>query len=327
MPIYVYWGEDEFAIALAVRELRDRSLDPSWSSFNYTDILADSPDAVIDALNQAMTPPFGAGKRLVWLINSSLLQQASVELVEQLERTLPVLLDSSILLLTLRGKPDKRLKSTKLFQKYGELQEFSPIPPWDSARLLQQAKQMAQSKGVKLTHRATEVLSESVGNDTRRLVQELEKLSLYYPDEEVLNDEVVERLVVSNTQTSFKLAEAIARGDIDQSLSLVEGLLLGNEPALKISATLVSQFRTWLWVKLMVGSGESDNRTIAKAAGVSNPKRVYILQKQVRSLRASALQQTLSHLLELEWSLKQGHNERETLQMHAIAMCQLYQRS
>jgi DNA polymerase-3 subunit delta len=74
MPIYVYWGEDDFAMEKAVVILRDRILDPLWTSFNYTSFPADQPDAIIQALNQSMTPPFGAGGRFVWLINTTLCQ-------------------------------------------------------------------------------------------------------------------------------------------------------------------------------------------------------------------------------------------------------------
>ncbi|MFN9614929.1 MAG: DNA polymerase III subunit delta, partial [Dolichospermum sp.] len=36
MPIYVYWGEDDFAMEKAIVTLRERVLDPLWASFNYT---------------------------------------------------------------------------------------------------------------------------------------------------------------------------------------------------------------------------------------------------------------------------------------------------
>lgn len=327
MPIYVYWGDDEFAIEQAVKQLRDRLLDLSWMSFNYTEVLSDQPGSVIEALNQAMTPPFGSGNRLVWLVNTSLFQQTSGSLLAELERTLPVLLASSVLLLTVTGKPDQRLKVTKLLQKYAEFREFALIPPWKTDELLQRVQEMASQEGVKLTQGGAEVLSQSVGNDTRRLVNELQKLALYHAEGGVLNDRDVERLVVSNTQTSLELAQAIAKGEVDRSLSLIEGLLQRNEPALKIVATLVGQFRTGLWVKLMVESGERDDRQIAQAAEVNNPKRVYFLKQQVRSLSLSSLQQTLPLLLSLEWGLKQGKPEREILQTYIIQMCQLYRKS
>ncbi len=181
MPIYYYWGDDEFAIASTVTKLRDRTVDPNWASFNFTQHL-DTPDAAIEALNQAMTPPFGNGSRLVWLVNTTIGQQCPEELLIDLKRTLPVIPNSSILLLTSRNKPDGRLKSTALWKEYAEIKEFSLIPPWETKQLVQQVENIAHEVGVKLTYSSTTLIAQSVGNNTRQLYNELTKLRLYAGD-------------------------------------------------------------------------------------------------------------------------------------------------
>lgn len=328
MPIYLYWGEDDFAIAKAVTSLRDRTLDPDWSSFNFDKISTEQPNAILQALTQALTPPFGMGQRLVWLENTNIGQQCSEAILTELERTLPAIPETSVLLLTARNKPDGRLKSTKLLQKYAEIKEFSPIPPWKTDQLIQQVRQAAQSVGVALAPPSIELLAESVGNNSRQLYSELEKLRLYAGDRsQPLAAEVVASLVVANTQNSLQLAAAIRQGQVAEALELVAALLSLNEAALRVVATLIGQFRTWLWVKLMQEAGERDERAIAQAAEVSNPKRIYFLLQEVRGLSSQQLQQTLPLLLELEMSLKQGAEELSTLQTKVIELCQIYQRS
>lgn len=328
MPIYIYWGEDDFAIAQAAHHLRDRTLNPDWASFNYDKISADQPQAILQALNQAMTPPFGMGQRLVWLVNTTLGQQCSEELLQELERTLPAVPDTTVLLLTARNKPDGRLKSTKLLQQYAEIKEFSPIPPWKTEQLVQQVRQMAQAVGVKLTSGSIDLLAESVGNQSRQLYSELEKLKLYAGERsQPLSETEVTTLVTATTQNSLQLAAALRQGQVAIALELVSDLLSLNEPALRIVATLIGQFRTWLWVKLMQEAGERDERVIAQAAEVNNPKRIYFLQQEVRSLSSSSLLQTLPLLLELEVALKQGAEELSTLQTKIVEICQLYQRN
>jgi DNA polymerase-3 subunit delta len=327
MPIYLYWGEDDFAIAKAVTTLRDRTLDPDWTSFNFDKIAADQTNSVLQGLTQAMTPPFGIGKRLVWLENTTLGQQCPEAVLVELERTLPAMPEASVLLLTARNKPDGRLKSTKLLQKYAEIKEFSPIPPWKTDQLMQQVRQVAQTVGVTLAPSSVELLAESVGNNSRQLYSELEKLRLYAGDRhQPLEADVVASLVVANTQNSLQLAAAIRQGRVAEALELVAGLLSLNEPALRVVATLIGQFRTWLWVKLMQETGERDERAIAQAAEVSNPKRIYFLQQEVRGLSSQQLQQTLPLLLELEVNLKQGAEELSTLQTKVVELCQIYQR-
>jgi DNA polymerase III subunit delta len=328
MSVYLFWGDDDFALNRAVMELRDRTLDPNWSSFNYDKLPPEQPDAIVQALNLAMTPPFGAGQRLVWLTETTLCQRCSDDLLSELERSLPALPDTTVLLLTTASKPDGRIKSTKLFQKHAEIREFATIPPWKTDLLVQQVRRAAQEVGVKLTNGAIQLLAESVGNNSRQLFMELEKLRLYGADsQQPIGETAVTTLVTASTQNSLQLAAAIRQGDASRSLTLITDLVRQNEAPLRIVATLVGQFRTWLWVKLMLEAGERDEREIARAAEVSNPKRIYFLQQEVKPLALSSLQQTLPILLELEYGLKTGAEPTALLQTKAIELCQLYRKS
>jgi len=326
MPIYLYWGEDDFAIQKAIARLRDRILDPQWVSFNYTQYPPNQPDAIVEGLNQVMTPPFGAGSRLVWLVDTPLCQQCSEDLLSQLKRTFPVIPEASVLLLTCRTKPDGRLKSTQLLQKFAAIREFSLIPPWKTEQLVQQVQQAAQELGVKLTQKSVDLLAESVGNNTRQLYSELEKLQLYAgAANKPLDVDTVAALVRASTQNSLQLAAAIRTGNATKALELVIELINHNEPALKIVATLIGQFRTWLWVKLMMETKQRDEKAIAQAAEVGNPKRVYFLQQEVKTLSVQQLVSTLPLLLELEVSLKQGAEEMLALQTKVMELCQIFQ--
>ena len=324
MPIYLYWGEDDFAIAQAATALHRRLLDPVWSSFNYDKISGDQPDGIRQGLNQAMTPPFGAENRLVWLADTSLCQRCPEALLSELERTLPELPESTTLLLTTTSKPDSRLKATKLLQKHATIQEFALIPTWKTDLLIKQVKQAAQESGVKLTAHGVELLADLVGNDTRQLHNELEKLRLYTGDaKQPLDEAAIATLVTASSQSTIQLAAAIRQGLTAQALDLIADLLLQNEPALRIVSSLVTQFRIWVWIKVMREAGERSEQTIAQAAELRNPKRLYFLQKEVESLSAYTLLQTLPLLLELEASLKRGADEKLTLQTKIIELCEV----
>ena len=323
MPIHFFWGEDEFRLEKAAKTLRAKTLDPDWASFNYDRISPELTDGPMQALNQAMTPPFGMGKRLIWLADTTLGQRCSEAVLAELARTLPIMPETSVLLLTSPNKPDGRLKSTKLLKQYAEMREFATIAPWQHDQLLGQVKRVAQEMNLRLQPQAAELLVEAVGADTRRLYNEIEKLSLYWSKggqikPEPLPPEVVTQLVAVSTQTSFQLSEALITGKVDQALSLATDLLANNEPVLRVVATLVGQFRRWLWVSLLMAEGERDARAIAKAAEINNPKRVFILQKQVRGCSPAQLQRSLALLLDLEFQLKRGAPDEITLQTKMI---------
>lgn len=326
MAVYFFWGEDDFAMNQAIAQLRDRAIDPAWASFNYDKITEDAPEGATTALNQAMTLPFGTGKRFIWLANTSLGQRCSENILKEFERTLPKLPDTSLFLMSSRQKPDGRSKFTKLLQKHGEVREFGTIPPWKTDLIIKRVETAIKEQGLSLTTEATHLLAEAVGNQTRQLMLELEKLSLYWATrQDPIDAETVSLLVTVSTQSSLKLAAALRSGNTEQSLRLLSDLLNRNEPPLRIVSTLVGQFRTWLWVKVMVESGERNPQTIAKAAEIGNPKRIYFLQKEVARLQLSSLQTTLVHLLELEAGLKTGQDETALLQTKVIEISQTFQ--
>ncbi|MBD1876615.1 DNA polymerase III subunit delta [Nodosilinea sp. FACHB-131] len=323
MPAYYFWGDDDFALQKAVQTLRQRTLNEAWASFNYDVVPAEVANGPSQALNQAMTPPFGEGQRLVWLTNTNLGQRCSDAILAEFERTLPQLPDTSVLLLTSTAKPDGRAKFTKLFKTWGEVREFATIPPWKTDQIRQQVAAVAQERGMSLESGTLDLLTEAVGNDTRQLHLELEKLALYWgANPQPIPPAVAAELVTVSTQTSLKLAQVIKQGDTSTALGLVNDLLDRNEPALRIVATLVSQFRLWLWLKALVGV--ASDAEVAAAAEIANPKRIYFLKQEVRSLSLTQLQRSLPLLLELESDLKQGRDERATLHTKVIELCRLF---
>lgn len=326
MPIYVYWGEDDFAMEKAIVILRERVLDPLWASFNYTSFPPEQTDSIVQALNQVMTPPFGAGGRFVWLMNTTISQNCPDHILAELQRTVKVIPPDSTLLLTSRNKPDERLKSTKLLKQFATFCEFPLIPPWKTELLVQSVQQAAQTLGLKLNPLVVELLAESVGNDTRLLYNELEKLRLYTQNSrKPLDVNIVSELVRNTTQNTLQLATAIRTGDTPKALGILNDLSNSAEPGLRIVATLIGQFRTWLLVKMMMETGERNPQAIAQFAEITNHKRIYFIQQEVKSLPLKQLILALPVLLELEVSLKQGASETSTLQTKVIEMCQICQ--
>jgi DNA polymerase-3 subunit delta len=227
--------------------------------------------------------------------------------------------------LTSASKPDGRSKFYKLFKQYGEIREFSSIPPWKTDLLQQRVEAVARAKAIALAPQTVELLVEAVGNDTRQLHLELEKLALYWNEpQRPIPADVAAALVTVSTQTSLQLAAAIKQGDVSHALSLTADLLNRNEPALRMVATLVSQFRLWLWLKVMEAEGIRNEAEIAAAAEIANPKRIYFLRQEIRTITLEQLQRSLPLLLELESELKLGRDEPATLHTKVIELCRVF---
>ncbi len=325
MPIYFFWGEDDFTLELEVKQLKSAIIDPNWQDFDFREISGEDSQAHFLALAEVMTPPFGNGGKLVLVKGSNLVQQCPETLLEELKRVLPAIGKNSHLLLTSNKKPDSRLKSTKLLQKIAQFKEFSLLSAWKTEEIAVEIKRIASVKNISLTPDAMELLVESIGNDSRAIWNTLEKISLYqlsFPGP--LSASTITPLVNNSSQNSLQLSTAMLNGETSQALALVEDLLNQNEAPLRIVATLIGQFRTWAWIKLQLEAGEKDEAKIASSAALNNPKRLYFLKKELQTVPGRNLTCALSHLLELEYALKRGGEPLKTLQTKVIEICGIF---
>jgi DNA polymerase-3 subunit delta len=324
MPIHLLWGDDEAARNRAVEALISERTDPAWQSINLSRLDGGDPAQAAQALSEARTPPFGGGDRVVVVQRSPFCNQCPAELAEQLEAALELIPEACHLLLVSAGKPDARLRTTKALQKLvkagGAFERSFQLPAvWDGAGQVDLMARTAREMGLQLEPAAAEALAEAIGSDSARLASELEKLSLYMgalhgetkpgsgdPGQRPITAAAVHALIGSQATTSLQVGDALLAGRPAEAIALVDALLLANEPALRIVAALTSQIRGWLWVSLLDRQGEQDVAAIAKAAGIGNPKRIYVMRKQIRGRKPSQFLALLAQLLNVEAALKRG---------------------
>jgi DNA polymerase-3 subunit delta len=321
MPIHLIWGDDEAARTRALDALIAELVDPAWAAINVSRLDGNDPEQADRALEEARTPPFGAGARVVALQRSPFCNQCPAELADRLEAALELIPPSCHLLLINPAKPDGRLRTTKALQKLVKAslaseRSFSLPAAWDGAGQVELVARTARELGLRLEPAAAEALSAAVGNDSARLAGELEKLSLYggggasggpgASGDGAITLVAVRALVGGHSTTALAVGDALLAGQAAEAIALVDDLLAAGEPALRIVATLSGQIRGWLWVVLLDRQGEQDVAAIAKAAGIANPKRIYVLRRQIRGRSPDHLLQLLGQLLEVEADLKRG---------------------
>jgi DNA polymerase-3 subunit delta len=312
MPIHLFWGDDEAARNRAVDALIQQVCDPSWQSINLTRLDGNDQGQAAQALAEARTPPLGAGDRLVLLQRSPFCNQCPADLASQLEAALFQIPDHCHLVLVNSAKPDARLRTTKALKGVAEERSFNLPAVWDGAGQVELVSRTAREMGLAVEPAAAEALAEAIGSDSARLASELEKLSLYAGSGKAggpgaaITAAAVAALIGSHATSSLQVGDALLAGQSAEAIALVEQLLEVNEPALRIVAALSSQIRGWLWVSLLDAQGEQDVAVIAKAAGIGNPKRIYVMRKQIRGRPPGRFLRQLGQLLEVEAALKRG---------------------
>lgn len=301
MPTYLLIGEDTYSIQQKLVVFKSK-LALTWLAFNFHTY---GLEALAEAIATARTPPLADTKRVVVVENCQFNQFGEQQLeILQILANLPI---STTLIFT--GKSiDKRLKVAKHLLKYGKLHEFEIIPPWRTDLIETAISHRAKQQKLALAQPVVAYLASAIGNNLARMDSELTKLKAYANGQSLSLVEV-KRLVSSTTHSSLQLAEAMRKGDVVLTMQLLHELRSRDEIPLVILSTLLTQFRTWLWVKCAISDQVRRKDTeIAQLCGVGNPKRLYYLRQEVAKTPIIALNPAVTSLFELECDLKQGAN-------------------
>ena len=334
MPIHLFWGENCGASEEAIEKLIAKVIDPAWSTINLSRLDGADTNQAFQALDEIRTPPFGGGSRVILLKRSPFLNNCPNNLVKRFEETILVIPQMNYLILNNTNKPDGRLKTTKAIYKLikkSEAKEHSFKLPqvWDTEGQKKFVLDSASDLNIYLEDDAVLDLVEAIGNDSSRLYSELKKLSLLAESQNKVEDiknkkiiitsSIVKSLIGSITTNSLEVSNCLLEENIGEAIIKVNALLESGEPALRILATLTNQIRGWLWVKLLEKDEQKDVGFIAKNAGISNPKRIFIMRKQIKGKSTKMFLDLLSKLLDIEAALKRGKNPIDAFKESLLA--------
>ncbi|NJO66100.1 MAG: DNA polymerase III subunit delta [Leptolyngbyaceae cyanobacterium RM1_405_57] len=315
--IVLLTGDDQFAIQQKLEQYK-AELDPQWLEFCYHRFPA---SALEQAISAARTPSLSGGKRLVIVEDCNLKQWGDVQL-ESLQQLAQV--PDSTTLVFMATNIDKRLKIYKHLIKYGQCFEFSLIPPWRTDLIEEAIATQAKRMKLQLPKDAIEYLAEAIGNDMIRVASELRKLETHANGQTICLAEV-QSLIPCQTQSNLQLAEAVRNGNSEAVVRLIDELLARSEPVIVMIATLLTQFRTWLWVKSAISSGIKNNTEIAQICNVGNPNRLYYLRQEVATMLIKALIQAVTKLVDLEMAIKQGYVNANSILPFLLVITRLFQ--
>ena len=323
MPIHLIWGDDYEASNREIEEIIQTVVDPVWKSFNFSQIDGNDPKQNLRALEEVQSAPLGNGGRIVLIRRSPFCNSCSVELANKLEQTIKLIPENTHLILNNSNKPDKRLKTTKLIQKSIQSNSLSKeksfiLPlPWDINGQRKLVTNIAHKLNLKMNYETIDLIVESIGNDSSLINTELQKLSLLSqannerldinkPQE--ITKEVVKKLIQNNATNALEIANLLIQGKRATALNKIKSLLENGEPALRLITTLTGQSRGWLWVNLLDAQGNHDIKEIAKLTGIANPKRIFVIRKQIQGKPLETLLELMKKLLAIETSIKLGTN-------------------
>ncbi|NJK90845.1 MAG: DNA polymerase III subunit delta [Blastochloris sp.] len=251
-------GTDDFQVKARGLELVAQLAPEDPMNLETLDGAADSVGnalEVIDRVKEALlTLPFFGGGKLIFLKNCNFLADSVVgkseSVLEKLAEILEILgrvgPESAQLLITATSV-DRRRSFYKQFEKLGYCEQWD-LPELKNSHAIQQwmdqVERMMRERGMKPQAGVVERLVELLGNDTRALQNELEKLSLYtMPHGEVTEEDL--RRIVSSTRELliWDLCDAVTENKTSESLHILRQLLAQGESEVGILILLAGQIR------------------------------------------------------------------------------------
>jgi len=317
MPVIVIWGDDKPKCDSEVEKIISQNVSQTWKNLNISKFNGDEFNQVFQALDEVHTPPLGDGSRVILITNNPIFNNKDELLQKKFEFYTPNIPNSNFLILQSNQKPDSRIKSTKFLKKLvndNKAKEIGHKLPdiWDNDKQEQYVEKICEDLNIKLEKGASKAIIESIGLDTLRLKNELEKVSLYLiatqqdSNEIIIKSENIQEIFNDQQSNIFKIIDLLLKNNINQSLVEINNLLNKGEPPLRLIAALTSQLRMHTIVCLLVN--EKDIKKISKLAGIANPKRVFYIRQKVRHCSAKQLINMMIKLLDIELSLKKGNN-------------------
>ncbi|HIZ27780.1 MAG TPA: DNA polymerase III subunit delta [Candidatus Adamsella sp.] len=313
MPVYLYWGEEDFNIDKAVRNLRENILDDSLAGLNHK-ILKPNKLDIKSILEELQAVPMMFGNFLLEIYTPDLFLRgtnkpsSSDKIMQSLFDTLENLVPNFHALFVCkipRGankKIDSSSKLVKLIQSTGEVREFPMLKSYQTDKLISWINQTCKEKEIKINKDAAEELLFLKGDELRLLDNELDKLKLLvYPNTSITKKDVLS--FSGNNENVFFFADCILKNDRKSTLSELRKLTQKEHP-LKILAVLQSVIKRWLRIKIESMQKKSPQE-ISKIVNLHE----FVVKQDMEKLKKVNLNYLVAireALTDIEYNIKSG---------------------
>jgi DNA polymerase III subunit delta len=292
--VYLLYGSEDYLKKLYKNKLKISILDQS-DEMNYSYFEGKNID-VYKVIAIAETLPFFSDRRLIIIENSGLFKAQS-DLADYMkevpETTHFVFVESEV---------DRR---NRLFKAVKNIGTISLMDGMDERNLkLWIASILAKDKK-KITGNSIAYLLEKVGIDMENLSNEIEKLICYAIDREVISNEDIDAVCVTQvTSKIFQMIDAIAMKKQNTALSLYYDLLILKERPLSILYLITRHFNILLQIKELTNSGYN-NSVMSQKVGIP-PFTVGKYVSQSKNFTKELLMKVLKSCTDTEEQIKTG---------------------
>jgi DNA polymerase III subunit delta len=277
-PVYFLMGEEPYYIDVISDFIQNRVLSETEKEFDQTILYGKDVDATT-VINAAKRYPMMGGHQVLIVKEAQIIKDWD-NLIHYLSNPLK----STILVICYKyGTPDKRKKWFQEIAKVGVVYESVKLRDYEVSGWI---SKYCKSKNVGIDDKAVAMLSEFLGTDLSKLVNELDKLVLTKPaDLPRITPELVEKNIgISKDFNVFELQAALVNKDVLKANRIIR-YFAENKKANPLVLVLSQLFK--FFSDLMIYHYLSDKSQGAVASELKiNPYFVKDYQKAAQSFGA-----------------------------------------
>jgi len=308
-PVYLLQGEETYYIDLISNYIEENCLTESERSFNQVVVYGkETPMHII--LNHARRFPMMAERQVVIVREAQDIQDLQKEavakmLLDYLTKPSP----TTVLVLCHKHKTlDKRKELGKKADQLAVSLTFKK--PYDN-QLVEFISGYLEEKGFEMEDRGIQLLSEYVGNDLKRLSNEIDKLLMQAAKGTAISAEAVMSTVgVSREYNIFELQKALITKNHLQATKIANYFANNTKknPLLPMVAFLYSFFSKLL---IASASGQQDDKSLVSVLKIS-PYAVRDYTTALRNYSSHKIAQNIAHIKRADLKLKGVNSGSET---------------
>lgn len=259
-PVYILLGEEEWARGKFMAALKAAVVEPGMEDFNYEHYHA-SDVGGMQAADKASVLPMMADRRMVIVEACDLWKKKDQE---DIAKYLDRINDKAVLVLQFEEFDRRR----KLFSSKSPLVTYLEFPKPKRWELNDYIANLAADMKLSLDPEACVLIAELAGDDLARVYRELDKLSIYKLDGQILPQDVEALMGRTRLATRFELGDFIGRRDLHGALVKMHHIMASGVDAPSMLSSVNQHVRQLYAVKALVIRGVRDSRQVAQVIGL-----------------------------------------------------------
>lgn len=270
-PIYLLMGEESYFIDALCDQLISTILSPAEQAFNQITVYGKDSDAG-QIVNLCRQMPMMGSFEVIVVKEAQQLRQ-----IEKLSHYTSKPQASTILIICHKEKSvDKRSAFYKQCNSAGEV--FESIRPRDY-EIGPWLTQFIAGKGLRISPKAVQMLTDHLGCDIAKISNELDKLVVSLPTgtTDITDTHIEQNVGISKEFNNFELCNAVAMQDVARAMKIADHFAHNpkDNPLLVTVMALYSQFRDMFIINYL--------RWLSKHKGVAFPNEMELMRTLKKS--------------------------------------------